>query len=233
MALRYPHLWLDLDQTLYDFKNASQQALKATFKDLAIPHTSENFLAYEHCNYDCWTAFENKEMDAKLLRTERFRRFFERIGYRNEQLLMDISDTYLRYIVEHTTVLPGALDFLKQVRPGRTITIITNGLREAQRPRLRMPGGIGGLYDHALVSDELGVAKPATEFFELAARECGMTDKSEVLVVGDGLNSDIRGGLQYRVDTVWFNWEDKPNSTPWQPTYVAHDFTGILEILAS
>ena len=233
MNRRYPHLWLDLDQTLYDFKNASRQALQATFTELQIPYVAENFLAYEQCNHDCWTAFENREMDAKLLRTERFRRFFERIGYRNEHLLQDISDSYLRHIVEFTTLLPGAIDFLKTVGPGRTVTIITNGLREAQRPRLAMENGIAGLFDHEVISDEIGVAKPDPGFFNVARQRCGAERKADILIVGDSLNSDIRGGLQYGVDTLWFNWENKPNDSPWQPTYERTDFEQIIDLLST
>jgi len=60
------------------------------------------------------------------------------------------------------------------------------------------------------ISEEIGAAKPHAAFFEIAHEQTGHPPKSEILVIGDSLSSDIRGGIGFGVDTCWFN----PNGDP-------------------
>ena len=48
-------------------------------------------------------------------------------------------------------------------------------------------------------------SKPAREIFDYAFEKFGITDKSSVLMVGDLLSSDMRGGEDYGIDTCWYN----------------------------
>ena len=47
----------------------------------------------------------------------------------------------------------------------------------------------------------------------------GQPPKAAVLMVGDSLTSDIRGGVDYGIDTCWFNPQGKAVSSDCQPTY--------------
>lgn len=48
-------------------------------------------------------------------------------------------------------------------------------------------------------------AKPDGRIFDVAFERMGQPPKTEVLIVGDSLSSDIAGGLAYGIDTCWFN----------------------------
>jgi putative hydrolase of the HAD superfamily len=49
-----------------------------------------------------------------------------------------------------------------------------------------------------------GFRKPAPEFFDFALVKCALS-KDEVLFVGNQLNTDVTGGEQYGIRTVWLS----------------------------
>ncbi len=50
-------------------------------------------------------------------------------------------------------------------------------------------------------------------------KKFGITDKSSVLMVGDSLTSDMKGGEDYGIDTCWYNPSLKENKASVKPTY--------------
>ncbi len=56
-----------------------------------------------------------------------------------------------------------------------------------------------------IISEEIGFAKPAKEFFDIAMARLGNPSKRDVLMIGDGWASDIQGALQYGIDACWYN----------------------------
>jgi 2-haloacid dehalogenase len=62
-----------------------------------------------------------------------------------------------------------------------------------------------------------------------------VTDKSEVLIIGDSLTSDMKGGVLAGIDTCWFNPMHKPNTFDIDVTYEIDDLgkiEGIVETKA-
>lgn len=53
-----------------------------------------------------------------------------------------------------------------------------------------------------------------------------------MLLVGDSLSSDIQGGINYGIDTCWFNPTKQLNESQHKPTYEIaglEELSGILE----
>jgi FMN phosphatase YigB (HAD superfamily) len=88
--------------------------------------------------------------------------------------------------------------------------ILTNGLKDVQRSRLGQ-SEIGRYFSDIIISEEVGSAKPDGRIFDAAFEAMGRPQKTEVLIVGDSLTSDIQGGLDYGIDTCWFNPGRRPN----------------------
>jgi HAD superfamily hydrolase (TIGR01549 family) len=89
------------------------------------------------------------------------------------------------------------------------IAIATNGLKVVQRGRLAR-STIRHHISEIIISEEIGAAKPAREFFEKAFARLGHPPKREVLMIGDGWGSDIQGAVQYGIDACWYNPGRKP-----------------------
>ncbi|MDR3200488.1 MAG: HAD hydrolase-like protein, partial [Spirochaetales bacterium] len=65
--------------------------------------------------------------------------------------------------------------------------------------------------------------------------DAGHTDKNTTLIIGDSLSSDIQGGINFGIDTCWFNPQRKGIGEPpilgIKPTYEIRRLTELLGIL--
>ena len=89
------------------------------------------------------------------------------------------------------------------------MVLLTNGLKAVQRPRFAR-SALRECFHDVVISEEVGFAKPDPRIFDIAFERMGQPAKEEVLMVGDSLNADIRGGIGYGIDTCWFNPEGAP-----------------------
>jgi putative hydrolase of the HAD superfamily len=112
-----------------------------------------------------------------------------------------------------TYLIDGAEEVLVKLRPDFGLAIITNGLKDVQRPRFAR-SSIGKYFDVLIISEEVGAAKPDPAIFDFAFELIGQPSRTEVLIIGDSLTSDMAGGAGYGIDTCWFNpthLESDPN----------------------
>ena len=65
------------------------------------------------------------------------------------------------------------------------------------------------IVDGIFISEEIGVQKPKKEFFDYCAFHVPDYEKDAVLIVGDSLTSDIRGGNLAGIDTCYLHVEEK------------------------
>ena len=84
----------------------------------------------------------------------------------------------------------------------------------AQTKKLRL-SGLGELMDGIFLSEELGAEKPNAAFFDQVFEAIEETDRKKILIVGDSLTSDIRGGNLAQIVTCWYN----PNGQKADSTY--------------
>jgi len=88
--------------------------------------------------------------------------------------------------------------------------------------------GLDKLLDHFFISDEIGIEKPNIGFFDAVWAKLGSYDPADVLIVGDSLTSDIKGGNNAGIRTCWFN----PNGAPLpQDLRIDYDIRQIPEVL--
>ena len=56
-------------------------------------------------------------------------------------------------------------------------------------------------------------------------------DKSEVIMIGDSLGADIKGGQNAGIDTCWVNLRNSVNDTGIVPKYEVRKLEELFEIL--
>lgn len=225
-----PYSWIlfDLDNTLYDFDKSSRFALEQTFSEYKIEFNLKNEQLYYQINKDCWTAFENGEMDFETLRSIRFERFAKAIGHSLNPEKM--ADLYLHLLSETDFKIDGAVTLLDYLKPKYKLAVVTNGLKEVKRPQLSKPE-IAHYFQAVIISEEVGIAKPEAGFFEHTFNQIGNPEKSEVIIIGDNLNSDIKGGNNFGIDTCWFNPLGHKNNSSIKPTYEIRQLSDLPIIL--
>lgn len=220
----------DLDNTLLDFTQSAEIAFSKTLKHLGIEEKEQHLGLYEEVNSICWKQFENNEITAVEIRKRRFQMFFERIGVVHNSL--EANTFYLNCIVENHFFIEGAVEVLEDLKMrGLKLAIITNGLKEVQRPRIAKTN-LNQYFEKIIVSDEIGYAKPHHEFFEFTFNQIGFPDKEKTMVVGDSLHSDIKGGNNFELETCWFNPKNKNNNTEVRPHIEIENLSQIISLLS-
>jgi 2-haloacid dehalogenase len=112
------------------------------------------------------------------------------------------------------------------------LALATNGIAEVQRRRFSK-SALKNFFKAVVISDEIGVAKPAAAFFEIVFARIGNPPKKSVLMVGDSLSSDIAGGAGFGIDTCWFNPSSCSNESSVKPTYEISDLTELPELIGA
>lgn len=105
-----------------------------------------------------------------------------------------------------------------------------NGLKEVQRSRLERPS-LRNYIEEIIISDEIGVAKPQTGIFDVAFATMGGASKEETLMIGDSLSSDIADGINYGIDTCWYNPQKRERPSELSITYEIGTLAELKELL--
>lgn len=227
---RYDTVLLDADMTLFDFERSEQEALRRTLAAHGLPCTHEVEATYMKINHALWDAFARGEVDQDYLVVERFAALAR--VYDLDWDSAKVNRDYLNGLGEEAHLLPGAMEFCRTLRDmGLALALATNGMPVAQRGRYTRTG-MDKVIPHIFISMELGVQKPLPAFFDRVCEALNLTDRSRVVMVGDSLNSDILGGVNAGIDTIWYNPRGLPLTGPARPTYTAKSYEEIVAILA-
>lgn len=198
-------LW-DLDQTLLDFKKSEFCALKKAFEHFGLGELSEELhLSYSKINEECWLMLERSELTKRQVMEERFKRFFAQEKIISPVLPSEFSDYYEGRLPDTVAFVDNALETLNFLKGRVKQFVVTNGASSVQHKRLEK-SGLSYVFDAVFISDEIGYEKPSPHFFEPVMNEAlKYANKEEILIVGDSLTSDIKGGNNVGIKTCWFN----------------------------
>ena len=226
-----PYTWIvfDADGTLFDFEHAEQSALARTLGRFGIRLTPAIHLAYDQISAELWARFEVGDIDSQRLRVERFERLIDRFSF--DVAPADVSGHYIESLGSEHRLLPQARSVVERLATDFGLMLATNGIAEVQRRRFEA-SSIRPFFADVVISDEIGVAKPASGYFDEVFARMGHPKLSEALMVGDSLSSDIAGGSAYGIDTCWFNPDNLPNGSQPRPTYTIHRLTDVLDIVS-
>ncbi|HIX05308.1 MAG TPA: YjjG family noncanonical pyrimidine nucleotidase [Candidatus Fournierella pullicola] len=224
----YHCLLLDVDGTLMDFGAAEHKAFLETMSEFGLPATQEVEETYHTINKGLWAALEKGQIKRERLVVRRFEELLAALGSTGDAAVMNTF--YLNRLSEHADLIPGALEAVKELAEVATLAVVTNGVEHVQEKRLK-ESGLGEYMDDVFISERLGVEKPNRRFFEIALRTLGIENKSKVLVVGDSLTADVKGGQNAGLDTCWTNWNGAEAPAENGPTRTVRTWEELLEIV--
>jgi 2-haloacid dehalogenase len=213
---RYPWLIFDADGTLFDFHLGETTALRMTTRTHGIEYSPHLHDVYAAISADLWGSFERGEVDLNRLRVERFERLFGELGIDSDPEAF--NDEFMHDLGQQTQLLPGAEDLVRRMSSRCRLVLATNGIAIVQRSRFAR-SSIREYFEDVVISDEIGVAKPQPEYMREVFSRMGHPLKSEVLMIGDSLSSDIAAGSGFGVDTCWVNPNGNSLDGGPQPTF--------------
>ena len=217
---RIKFVWLDLDDTLWDFAGNSLDSLETIYKmhglDRFFSDVDEWKSRYQHHNHALWQLYNTGDVTREFLQRERFMRPLLEAGATNEEacrLTPMLHNDYLDVLGRHSTLVPYARELLECLRGGGYgIGIISNGFKEVQFRKLES-AGVADMIDCVVLSDEIEVNKPDRRLFDYAVEKAG-TSSVESLIVGDNPATDIAGGAAAGWQTIYFNRDGLGESAP-------------------
>ena len=141
------------------------------------------------------------------VKTLRFEKLFQVLGV--ERDIGAVCASYEKYLSQGAFFVPGAQELLKVIASRYELYLASNGGARVQNARLDA-AGIRGYFKGQFISEEIGANKPDPAFFAACFAAIPNFEKEAAVMVGDSLTSDIRGGRNAGLRTIWFNPEGKP-----------------------
>lgn len=226
------NIFIDLDDTLYDFSAASREAFKETYELLEY---GRFFLSFDHYmqiyaprNLQLWEQYGRGEITKDELNRIRYNHPLEVVGVHDEELAARFCREALGRIPTKNTLIEGAKELLDYLQPKYNLYILSNGFQELQEQKM-LTTGIRDYFKALILSDHIGINKPRREIFEYALSSTGSTLEDSIMI-GDMFETDIAGAANVGLRQIFFNRKGVDN-LPFRPTFEVRRLKDIIGIL--
>lgn len=219
----------DLDDTLFDFHKAEKIALTKTLVHFGIDPTEETLALYSTINAAHWKRLELGEISREEVKVGRYRELFKTIGVECDPV--KATAYYESMLAIGHYFMPGAPELLEELYRKYRLYIVSNGTAKVQEGRIGS-SGIAKYMDGIFISQILGANKPDKQFFDICFAEIPDFSLSETVIIGDSLSSDIKGGINAGITTVWFNPKGIENDNDIKPDYTIKELSEVPGLLS-
>ncbi|WP_251574663.1 YjjG family noncanonical pyrimidine nucleotidase [Limosilactobacillus agrestimuris] len=225
----YKNILFDLDDTLLDYGAAEDHALRQLFSDFNIPLTANTKRTFQNYNVNMWQRYERNELSWDQLMDHLFADYFKVYHKLNVPGRKTIK-TYLHYLSNNHQLVPGTRTVMQYLKENNySVYAVTNGQKLVQDKRLK-DSQLLQYFSGIFISQIIGFQKPKKEMFDYVLAKIN-GQQTNTLMIGDSLSSDVQGGINAHLDTVWFNPHSLHNPTRITPTFEIHRLTELKTIL--
>ena len=222
------YVFIDLDDTIFDFHKAEAIALTDMLSHFGITPDKEMTERYSRINKSQWELLEKKQKTREDVLLDRFTIFFSEIG-------ADIDSRKAKEIYEYRLgcghfFIEGAEELLITLSKKFDLYLASNGTESVQVRRIAS-SGIEKYFKDIFISQALGADKPSTEYFSACFSRISGFSRESAIIIGDSISSDILGGKNAGIKTCLYNPKSKENSTNILPDYEVRSLQEITELL--
>lgn len=232
---QYDVLFIDLDDTLYDFSSNSLNAYREVY---ALMGYDRWFCGFDHYyelywqrNRELWALYGDNKITKEQLNAERYTYPLHKVGVPDAETVgARFWEEAMKRLPLGTQLMPYAREVLEYLRPRYKMYILSNGFTELQARKMQS-SGIEHYFDGVVLSEDIGVNKPHHAIFEHALRVAGIT-ADRALMIGDNYEVDAKGAYGVGMDQVFYNVAGI-TLTPeqWRPTYLIESLLELKEFL--
>ena len=223
--IKYKHIFFDLDHTIWDFDKNAEETLYELYgihnlKDIGLPSAALFIETYTRNNHQLWADYHTGKITKDELRDARFKKTFIELGVHPDAMPTGFENDYVQLCPTKTNLFPYAHETLKYLSSKYTLHLISNGFKESTQIKIDNTN-ISIYFQQIIISEVVGVNKPDKAIFEHALNVAG-AKKEESLMVGDSLEADIYGALNFGINAIYFNPFNlpKPGNVPMQITHL-------------
>jgi putative hydrolase of the HAD superfamily len=221
----YNHIFFDLDHTIWDFDKNAEETLLELYGTYGLNnlglHSADTFIeTYTRNNHQLWADYHLGRISKQALRETRFKKTFLDLGLEPELIPLQFEDDYVALCPTKTNLFPHAHETLSYLSNKYPLYLISNGFKESTE--IKVAGtGIAKYFKHIIISEVVGVNKPDKAIFQHAL-DLACATKAESLMIGDSLEADVMGALNFGMDAIYFNPAGllKPLEVPLQITHL-------------
>ncbi|MGN0114542.1 MAG: YjjG family noncanonical pyrimidine nucleotidase [Acutalibacteraceae bacterium] len=221
-------VFLDLDDTILDFHKAESHALTKMLETIGVTPTEQIIKRYSEINLSQWKRLERGEITREQVKVGRYKLLFDELGV--EQDPKAATAIYERYLGQGHWFIDGAQQLLCDLHGKYRLFVASNGTLNVQTGRIKS-AGLKNYIEQFFISEQIGANKPDKAFFDKAFSQIPDFDKKYAVIVGDSLTSDILGGINAGIKTVWFNQHRAVNGSKFTPDYEIHTLSELPALL--
>ncbi|MGO4545016.1 YjjG family noncanonical pyrimidine nucleotidase [Paenibacillus sp. 2TAB23] len=226
--MSYNILLFDLDDTLLDFGANETDSLNKLFQQQGYLLSDEIFQVYRSVNKQLWAEYENGNIILSDVLNKRFSETMQKLGKVVDG--MEWENVYRELLGSGSQLMiEGALEVCQRLSASHRLFVVTNGITRTQISRLKS-SGLYNFFEQIFDSQSIGFQKPSPKFFEYVMNHIKDFNKQEALIIGDSLNTDIKGGILSGIDTCWINRHAQENASEIQSTYTITNLMEIMDI---
>jgi putative hydrolase of the HAD superfamily len=229
----YKTVFIDLDDTLWDFHANAKSSLQEIYEERNLGQFFDSFdqyfTIYAKRNVELWEMYGKGTISKEELSLERFQHPLIQVGVDNAVLAKEIGEQYLGLLPTRTMLVPFAKELLDYLYPKYPLTIVSNGFIEVQYKKLHSCR-IEQYFSHVVLSEAAEALKPDKRIFEYAL-QLNNAIASETIMIGDSYESDIAGAQNAGIDQIYFNPGTEVPKKDKPATYWVKNLKDIMDIL--
>jgi HAD superfamily hydrolase (TIGR01549 family) len=242
--MKYKILIFDLDDTIIDNRENVRTAFKKMIESNGCIYSDIEFERWYYIDKKFWIDWQNGLIEIpEKLNLETGKKSDEYLDWvRSQRVLIYFNDSisheraielntfFMNALNETIIAIDGVHDTLKYLAGKYNILVATNGPKVATRQKLKKID-CQQYITEILSADMFGYMKPKIEFFEAIEKRYKDLNRSDYLIVGDSLKSDVEFGMNTGIDSCWFNKNNKELDDEYKPTIIINKLSDLIEIL--
>jgi putative hydrolase of the HAD superfamily len=230
--MKYRHIFIDLDRTLYDFDMSTRETFLELFEkfglyERGVKPFEKFFELYQKNNVALWEKYRNGEISKRFLNVHRFHITLLDFGIDDRAFAGRFASDYLIMSPRKKALFPNVIEVLEYLQKKYILHIITNGFEEVQEIKIKA-NELDKYFNTITTSEEAGSKKPDLLIFKYALKKAG-AEPEESLMIGDDLEVDIEGAKAAGIDGLFCNFDNLSHNE--KVTFEVKSFAEIKEIL--
>lgn len=200
--MMYKGILLDIDNTLYPYKDSHEAGLKAAFGlieshfKVEKPIISDAYLKSRevvHLKLAGTAASHNRMLY--------FQKMLERLELPSTSFTLEVYEAYWVNFLHEMTPFNGVYELLEKYK--NRICLVTDLTAHIQHRKIKKLN-LDKHIDTVVTSEEAGHEKPHPVMFNLALEKLKCS-REEVCMIGDSFKKDVIGASRLGIQSIWLN----------------------------
>ena len=219
---------MDVDDTLLDFNECARENIRECFRKNGLKYSEHIFDLFLARNIRLWKRIEDNLLTVDELHQTRWAGIFRDLGIDADG--PSFEQDFIVGLRETSVPVAGAHEIMEYLHSRYQVYVVSNAANMQQTTRLKK-AGLMQYVDGMFGSLDIGINKPAPGYFDYCFNQMNGITPAETIIIGDSINADIKGGMEYGLHTIWFNIRNNESSRTVYPEYTVYSLTEIKSIL--